>query len=402
MGVLAALSPRQRLLPTLTSWFAAPRRAVAEAGPEREDAFLLIKTVLATVLAWQFAVRALDSPTPYYAPLAALLTVDRTLVRSLWASAQRLIAVIVGMGIAWLIGSSVGLHWWSMSLVFLIALLIGRWPSFGDHGIQVPTMALLSLLTAGGTSGSFTYITIGETLAGGVIGVVINAIVIAPLHVDQSRKAVSRLTEQVRELLSEISRGLRMDWNEDTARAWHQQGDEIILSASDASAHVATGKESTRLNPRTNFREVQIDWAGYAESVAAVLRVQRHISGIAQSLVDAADPTGPQPWPSSTFISTYADALEDIALALSHFGRDEVGEQEAVKDHLDKASAVLDGLEERVRKTPLVNPRAWPAYGALLIDAKRIIRELAASHEVAAVPTDTSPVRRKMFERWRS
>lgn len=263
-------------------------------------------------------------------------------------------------------------------------------------------MVLLSLLTAKGTSESFTVITIGETLAGGVIGVATNAIVFAPLHIDQSRDAVATLTGRVRELLDDISRRLRTEWDEETAIEWRRLSTEIIDSAPDASERVAKGHESTRFNPREKVREVQIDWSGYLHTVNALHRTQWHVSGIVSTLVDAADSDDPQPWPSPAFLSAYADALAAISSAASHFGRDEEGEEEAVKEHLDKATALLDGLEERVPKLPPVNPAAWPAYGALIIDAKRIIRELAASHEVASVPTDNGPVRRKMFERWRS
>ena len=134
-------------------------------------------------MAWQFAVRVLHSPNPFYAPMAALLVVDRTMVRSLGASAQRIVAVVVGMSVAWLVGSVVGVHWWSTIPVLLLALLIARWRRLGDHGIQVPTMVLLSLLTVGGTDIEFTYLTIVETVAGGVIGVATNAVVLAPLHI---------------------------------------------------------------------------------------------------------------------------------------------------------------------------------------------------------------------------
>ena len=41
-----------------------------------------------------------------------------------------------------------------------------------------------------------------------------------------------------------------------------------------------------------------------------------------------------------------------------------------------RASETLDALEERLRHSPLTDPRAWPAYGALLIDAQRMVSEL--------------------------
>src|SRR6187200_736624 len=119
-------------------------KALRQPGPERDALMLLVKAAIATVLAWQFAVRVLNSPNPFYAPMAALLVVDRTMVRSLGASAQRIAAVVVGMSVAWLVGSVVGVHWWSTVPVLLLALLIARWHRLGDHGIQVPTMVLLS------------------------------------------------------------------------------------------------------------------------------------------------------------------------------------------------------------------------------------------------------------------
>ena len=79
--------------------------------------------------------------------MAALLVVDGTMVRSLWASAQRIAAVVLGMSVAWLVGSVVGCTGGACSRSCCGALLLARWRRLGDHGIQVPTMVLLSLLT---------------------------------------------------------------------------------------------------------------------------------------------------------------------------------------------------------------------------------------------------------------
>ncbi len=170
----------------------ALHQALRQAGPERDALLLLVKAAIATVLAWQFAVRVLDSPVPFYAPMAALLVVDRTMVRSLAASAQRIAAVVLGLGVAWVVASVFGVWWWTMFPVILVALVIGRWSRLGDHGIQVPAMVLLSLITAKGTNEQFTYLTIVETVAGGVIGVATNAIVFAPLHLTKPRQRCRR------------------------------------------------------------------------------------------------------------------------------------------------------------------------------------------------------------------
>ncbi|QGN57374.1 aromatic acid exporter family protein [Nostocoides sp. HKS02] len=370
------------------------RRALTERGTERDAALLMLKAALATVIAWQFAVRVLHSPSPFYAPMAALLVVDRTMVRSLWASAQRVVAVVVGMSAAWLVGSLVGVHWWSMLPVIYLALLIARWRRLGDHGIQVPAMALLSLLTLGGTNTQFTYLAIVETVVGGVIGVLTNAVVLAPLHVHKPREQIQLLTKRVCELLNDISAGLREGWDADAARRWYDVSTELIALAPSIRAEIETGVESTKFNLRDNLRPLDVDWAGYAETVEAIRRSQWQISGIARTLVDAADDEEAQPAPSPAFVDEYAGVLDDIAQALGHFGLADETERTVVRDCLRHAAATLDRLGEKVRTTELDDPRAWPAYGALLLDGQRLVRELEVHGGRAVMPTDSGPIRR--------
>ncbi|MDF2143388.1 aromatic acid exporter family protein [Knoellia sp. p5-6-4] len=384
---------------TLATWVRTVRRAVAHAGPERDTGLLLAKASIATVVAWQVAVHLLDSPQPFYAPLAALLVVDETMVRSLGASAQRIAAVVLGMSVAWLVGSVVGVSWWTMVPVMLVALLLGRWRRLGDHGLQVPTLVLLSLLTVHGTDTQFTYLTIVETVVGGVIGVAVNAVVLAPLHIQQPRDAVRSLTSRVRRLLHEMATGLREGWDADLARRWYDTSTEIVQTAPEVLETIETGRESTRLNPRHDLRPVDIDWAGYERTVETVRRSQWQVSGIARTLVDAADEAERLPVPSRDFLERYAEALDAIGCAVDHFGLRDDEDQAEVDRHLRAALEVLDQLGAWVRETPLDDPHAWPAYGALILDAQRLARELAAKKEEAAVPTDSGPIRLPLQDR---
>lgn len=387
---------------TVGLWARSAHAALAHAGPERDAGLLLLKAAVASVVAWQFALRVLDSDTPFYGPMAALLVVDRTLVRSLWTSAQRVAAVIVGMSVAWLVGSLVGVHWWTMVPVLLLATLIAKWHRLGDHGIMVPTMVLLSLLTVRGTDTEFTYLTILETVAGGVIGVATNAVVLAPLHLRKPREEVRALTSEVRRLLLDIAEGLRGDWDADQARRWYDTSAEIgQRRAPHALEEIATGRESTLFNPRHELSPAQIDWGGYERTVEAIRRAHWQVSGIARTLVDAADEAERLPAPSPAFLSRYAEALEEIGGAISHFGLVDEHEQEEVRTRLESAMRLLDALGDEVRRTPLDDPHAWPAYGALILDAQRLARELAAHREDAVVPTDTGPIRMPVRERLR-
>lgn len=370
------------------------RLALIHAGPERDTFLLLCKAALATVLAWQFAVRVLHSPTPFYAPMAALLVVDRTMVRSLWASVQRIAAVVLGMSVAWAVGSVAGVNWWSIGPVILFALLLGRWSRLGDHGVQVPAMVLLSLLTVGGTSVSFTYLTILETLIGGAIGVITNAVVLAPLHLRRPRERVVALACQVHDLLHEMADGLRADWDTDLARHWYRVGGEIASHAPDVIREISTGRESTRLNPRHKVRPVRVDWQGYESTVEALHHAQWQITGIARTLVDAADERARQPAPSPHFLARYADALEALADAVTDFGLRDDDARARFDRQVGHAEEVLAALRELVRVTPLEDSQAWPVYGSRISDAQRAVRELESARSRAVLPTDDGhPIR---------
>jgi hypothetical protein len=353
----------------------------------------MLKAAVATVLAWQLAVHVLDSGTPFYAPMSALLVVDRTIVRSVGASTKRVAAVVLGMSVAWLVGSQVGVTWWTMVPIMLVATFIGRWRALGEHAIQVPTMVLLSLLTVQGTDTEFTFLTIVETALGGVVGVLVNAVVLAPMHLTWPRQELSALTDRLRALLADVADGLREGYDGDRARAWYDEATLIGRRAPEVLEVVETGRESTRWNLRQWLRPAQIDWDGYRLTAETVERAEWQVAGIARTLVDAADGAPWQPSPAPAWLDGYAEVLDEIGAAIGSFGvRTDAGRAD-VDAHVDRALTLLRGLSERVRNARLDDPAAWPAYGALVLDAERLARDLHAHNDRASVPTDSGPLR---------
>jgi hypothetical protein len=334
----------------------------------------------------------MHSGTPFFAPLTALLVVDKTMVRSVWASLQRVGAVVLGICVAWVVGSFVGVSWWTMVPVLVFALTLGSWSRLGTHGREVPAMALLSLLTVGGTSSRFTYLTLVETVAGGAIGVLTNAIVIAPLHLHRPRQQVAAFAAQVHDLLVEMATGLDGDWDEAAARHWYQVGGQIGDLAPHVVEEIQTGQESTRLNPRDSLRPVQVDWEGYAATVAVLRSALWQVTGIARTLVDAADGRDRQPAPTPGFLHDYAQGLLAISEAISQVGLRTPQAAAAFDQQADRAEQILTGLRELVRQTPLEDHALWPVYGSLITDALRAISDLRTGRSRAVLPTDSGPL----------
>lgn len=352
----------------------------------RDDTFMVVKATMATVIAWVVADRVMGSVTPFYAPLAALLVVDRTIVRSLGQSVRRILAVGLGMGLAWLVGTTLGLTWWSMGLVILGALVIGRWPRLGDSGIQVPSMALLSLLTAGGTDTDFTAITMIETLVGGLIGIAVNIVVLAPLHVEAPREQVRDYTRRVRGLVDQIADGLRGDWSAQAVRSWYDAADALHDDAPGVLDDIELGRESQRFNPRDQLHNHDPAWDGYRETVEGLRRVTWHMGGLTRTLRDNIDDPDHGTRPSREFLGGVASVLREVSGAFDDFGGDSEGAHHSVGSRLDGAIQQLDELATILHESPLDNPRAWPVHGALLHDCRRLVDELRARVDDAVVP----------------
>ncbi|MFC7492237.1 MULTISPECIES: FUSC family protein [unclassified Knoellia] len=349
----------------------------------RDDLLMVVKATMATVIAWFVADRVMGSATPFYAPLAALLVVDRTVARSLGQSVRRILAVGLGMALAWLVGTTLGLHWWSMGIVILGALVLGRWHRLGDSGIQVPSMALLSLLTAGGTDEEFTGITMLETLVGGMIGVAVNVLVFAPLHVQAPRERVLDYSRRVRALLDEVADGLRGEWGKDSVDAWRAAADSLHEKAPGVLDLIELGRESQRFNPRDELHKLEPAWDGYRETVDGLRRATWHVSGLVRTLGDNLDHPA-RAAPSQDFLDGIASVLSEVAAAFDDFGVD--GALESVGSRLDGVERRLDELTTLLHETPLEDPRAWPEHGALLHDCTRLVADLRSVAGGAVIP----------------
>ena len=227
----------------------------------------------------------------------------------------------VGMSIAWLVGSLVGVTWWSMVLVMFVALLIGRWRRLGDHGIQVPTMVLLSLITVNGTDTDFTYLTIVETVLGGVVGVAVNAVVLAPMHLDEPRDALRDLTTRVQDVLGDIADG--------PARGLGRRPGPALVPPRDRPAATGSPRRCRRWRPAARApggtggtgcaRPGSTGTATCAPSRRCAAPSGRWPASPAPSSTPPTTPTGTRRRPRD-WLRSYADVLDEVGEAISHFG----------------------------------------------------------------------------------
>ncbi len=267
-------------------WLGALRRP----SPQRTVVLQAAKGGLAAGLAWQAAL-VLHIPSPLYAPLAALLTVYATVLRSVVAGAQRILGVLVGILLAYGLSQLLPLSAITVALVVGLALAVSQWQRLGDQASQVPVTALLLLLLGRSDPPRYALVRVLETLLGAAIGVAVNVVIAPPVHTRSAAGALRGAADSVGELLGDTVDALGGRWPPEHRDWWVVRGRELATQLAAARQAVAQARESRRLNPRRTVRR------GGTGDLERILDQLEHVTVLTRAIVrvlhDAADEDHP-------------------------------------------------------------------------------------------------------------
>ncbi|MGN6332986.1 MAG: FUSC family protein [Motilibacteraceae bacterium] len=362
-----------------------------EPGP----ALRVVKTALAGALGWFVATRVLGTPSPWFATIAAVVTVQTTVRRTVVNGARKVVATLLGVLLAYISVRMLGIASWSIGLVLLVAVALGRWRRLGDAGTDVPVVAVFAMTVAGASQQTALAERVLETGLGALIGAAVTLLVVPPLRVGEAERDLHRTATRTCALLHDVADGLAGDWDAKQAGEWLRRAEQVRRLAAQTRDTVRGAQESLRLNPRTRLHAVDPD--GYVAAATTLGRVADQLYAVIRTLADAADDSSRIPRPGGEFLTAYADLLRRTGTVVSSFGhRTAEGDGPApVQEAVDRATVRLDDVVEQVREQGLADLEAWPAYGALLTDVERIVLELGHRGEEALVP-ETPPARSRL------
>lgn len=224
-------------------------RALRHPSAQRDTVVHIGKSAFAAGLAWEAAARLLHGPSPFYAPLAALLTVYSTVYRTAVAAVQRVVGVLLGILLAYLLARALPLNGFTVAAVVCLALVVSRWRRLGDQSSQVPVTALLLLLIGRSDPSEYALARLAETALGVGVGLLVNLTIAPPTHLRAATDAVQNVADSLAELLAETAQSLT---------TWPPaDNDERLRRASQLPREVASAREaltrardSQRFNPR--------------------------------------------------------------------------------------------------------------------------------------------------------
>src|SRR5215470_14945032 len=102
-----------------------------------------LRSTAAATIAYLVALKLSNESAPLNAPLTALLVTQVTVYSTFRLSITRVNAVVTGVLVAIGFSALVGLTWWSLGLIILLALTLGRYVRAGDFVVEVAISAML-------------------------------------------------------------------------------------------------------------------------------------------------------------------------------------------------------------------------------------------------------------------
>lgn len=182
-------------------------RFAASSRRLRMSGLPILQCALAAGIAWWVATEIVGHPTPFFAPIAAVVSLGVSLGARMRRSAELVVGVTVGIGVGDAIIALIGTGPWQIALVVALAMSTAVFLDGGPIiAMQAGSSAVLvaTLLPPGDSEG---YNRMVDALVGGLVGLAVVAIV--PTHpVRRARKDAGAVIATAGSVLQLVADGL--------------------------------------------------------------------------------------------------------------------------------------------------------------------------------------------------
>jgi hypothetical protein len=239
----------------------------------------------------------------------------------LWHALRYTAAVVVGVLLASVFGTPIGVHGWSLAVVMVFALAAGKLRPLGGQRTQVPVTALFAFASGGGEL-DYSLHLVAAVVIGVVCGLLAAVFLAPPMRYRSAEEAVTELSSRVCGLLRDMSAVLRESApTEQTAEEWTERARSIEGTAERARSTLESGEERAHYNPRRIMAGQQRSLAGFHTMVNILERIGFQARSVVHGLSYAVRSDHYDSL-ALGFLTAYADLLADSAAAVESFAHD--------------------------------------------------------------------------------
>ncbi|MFB4314150.1 FUSC family protein [Actinomadura sp. 21ATH] len=335
---------------------------------------ITVKAVAASVLAWLAARHLLGHPQPYFAPLAALLGVYPTMVRSLRESLGYAAGFLAGGLLAIPVGLLIGPNALGIAAVLVVALVVAQWRWFGDQASQVAFTALFALLVGGHEVVSYVLPRLADVAVGLAAGLTISAVVFPPVRLRRAEHALLELRDDLADATERIAGAATQD--DDWWPRWRERERHLLARQDRAHQAFDQGRDSLRANPRARLRGYRHRWRDTSGAwpaprlLNALDQATASLRSIAGTLREADDLEDDTTRYDPTFRDDYGDLLRCLAAVMRDLPK--VADARA----LDEAADMQKRLEAPHRSPGTDGPGLWDPQKELLRMSRLILDDV--------------------------
>ena len=304
----------------------------------RGNGVAILQGALAASVAWAIATHVLGHPRPFFAPLAALIATGLSHSHRTSRAIELVFGVAIGILIADVIVSVIGVGDWQIFLVITLAtslaVLVNSGQMFASQ-VAVSAMLVATLQPPGSGLAGARFV---DALLGGAIALLVASIL--PAHpIKAVDRAAQQVLDELADVLTDLAAALRTGDAAAATRALHRarslDGDEQRWREA-----VETGYEIVSTAPAYMSSRDELD--DYAVAAEHMDLAQRNIRVLARAVIRAIELGDEVPDPVLEALGHLADAVRGLGDELA--GNE--GGAEARDHALAAAADATDGLEE--------------------------------------------------------
>ncbi len=301
----------------------------------------VLQIAAAATLAWVFAVEVLGGDRPFFAPIAAIITLGVTHGQRGRRAAELAVGVAIGILIADLLVFALGTGTLQLGLIVLLAVgaavLLGTGPIMVNQA-GISAVLVVTILPPGD---GLAFDRFFDALAGGSIALLVNALFLPADPVVLVRRAVGPVLEELQATLEDIAQAL-LDRDVELAEQALERARGIDELQSRFHEAVAAGIETARMAPPR--RRARGQMGAYADAAAQIDLAVRNVRVMARGAIRAielADRVPPE----------VGDALHALAQAVCALGgvldEDTSDTAAAVREPALRAAGTASAVLER-------------------------------------------------------
>lgn len=331
---------------------------------------LAVKCAVAGALAWLLVLPlgGVADDYPYYAPLGAVVAMGATVVNSLRASVQSILALLLGAAISFVVDFLPVPEVVAVAFVVGMGTLLAGWRHLGAMSSWVPISALFILTVGRSHPADYAAAYVGLTGLGAAVGVLVNAAV-PPLPLTASGSSEAELLDALARQLDDLADGLLQD-RLLTPKEWEERRWDVEPRNQQMRRLVDEAVEARRANWRApRWRETADRQYALARALEQLSFMVENITGLVveQEHAERREVVlGPtlRP-PTAAALEAMADVLRSVEGAT------------AAKATLERADRALQDLADAVRDLRGRTEDDLFAAGTIVTAVRRGIRALA-------------------------